>query len=121
MVKMEPEASDLGEYLKQVMEERRLSQRALAMYVGVSNSTISRIIKGDDADPETLNKIADYLNIPPEILYRLAGYLPEDELKSEMIDHIEHLVGQLPEDDQRKVLEMIKVMVRLYEDSNKDQ
>jgi transcriptional regulator with XRE-family HTH domain len=112
---MEKGKSRLAEYLGAILEERRLSQRALAMYVGVSSSTISRIMSGEDADPETLRKLADYLNVPSQLLFEMAGYIETGEdLKARAVQEAEHLLRQLPPDAQRKMLEMIRLEHKYY-------
>lgn len=58
-----------GDYIKSLREEKRLSQRKLAALADVSNTTVSRI-ESDATTPdlETLEKIANVLDINPSIL-----------------------------------------------------
>ena len=64
---------------------------------------------GEKIDPEPLQKIADMLSIPVENLYRLAGYLPAEEAQTQVLREIESLLRQLPEADQRRILEVVRV------------
>lgn len=105
----------LGEYLRSVLKERRLSQRSLALHIGVSNSTVNRLIKGKPADHETLRKLSEYLSIPLEDLYRMAGMLPpepERNERQELIELILYLLGRLPEKDQAEIVTLIVDIVR---------
>lgn len=66
----------LAKIIIELRKKKGYSQRKLAMISGVSNSTISRIESAtSDADPETLKKLAPYLEIPYETLMQAAGYI----------------------------------------------
>jgi len=92
------------------MAERRLSQRAFALYIGVSHSTISRILDGKPAEPETLRKIAEYLRIPAGELFQLAGLMSDDDRRREGAKSlIEDLLARLPESDQQEVIDIIRM------------
>ena len=70
-----------GQYLVQLREEKRISQRKLAELAGVTNSTISRIeADAVKPDPATLEKIAKALEIDKTLLFTKYGYseIPED-------------------------------------------
>jgi transcriptional regulator with XRE-family HTH domain len=105
----------LAEYVRELMEERRFSsERAFALHVGISPRTLGRILDGEKVDPESLQKIAAVLNLPVENLYRLAGYLPPEEARTQLLREIEHLLRRLPEDTQRRILDMVRVEHRHY-------
>lgn len=111
--------NELVNYLQGVMDERHLSQRAFALYAKVASSTISRIMRGLPADHDTLAKLADYLDLPIDSLYRMAGILPpEDNQRTAAIRLIEHLFKQLPEDDQAEIIEIARLKI---ERRNKEQ
>jgi transcriptional regulator with XRE-family HTH domain len=100
----------LASYLRQMMEELNYSsERSFALYLGVSYSTVNRLLHGARVDPDSLQQIADALHVPVENLYRLAGYLPPEEAKSQVLREIEHLMRELPEADQRRILDLIRV------------
>jgi transcriptional regulator with XRE-family HTH domain len=68
--------SDLGDWLKQKMDERGLTYNATAVYAGVGQATISDIInKGHVPRVDTLFVLADYFRTPRETVLRLAGIL----------------------------------------------
>jgi len=100
----------LAQYLRQAIEERHFhSERSFAAHTGISPRTLGRILRGEKVDPEPLQKIADALRVPVESLYRLAGYLPPEEAQTQVLHEIESLLRQLPEADQRRILEVVRV------------
>jgi len=100
----------LAAYLRQEIQDRQFrSERAFAARAGISPRTLGRILRGEKVDPEPLQKIAEALNTPVENLYRLAGYLPPAEVQSQVLGEIENLLRQLPEADQRRILEVVRV------------
>jgi transcriptional regulator with XRE-family HTH domain len=102
--------NQLPDYLRRMMEELNYSsERSFALYLGVSYSTVNRLLRGARVDPDSLQQIADALHIPIENLYRLSGYLPPEEAKSQVLREIEHLMRELPEADQRRILDLIRV------------
>ncbi|TYP56803.1 helix-turn-helix domain-containing protein [Thermosediminibacter litoriperuensis] len=59
----------IGERIKSLREERKITQQELAQYLGVSQKTISNYEKGERSpDPETLKKIADYFDVTVDYL-----------------------------------------------------
>lgn len=100
----------LADYLRATMEEfNYTSERSFALYLGVSYSTVNRILAGDKVDADSLIKIAKALHVPIETLYRLAGYLPPEEAKTQVLREVEHLLRELPEADQRRILDLVRV------------
>ena len=63
-----------GMKLKELREERALSQRGLAALSGVSPDTIGRVERGDRrAYPSTARRLADALGVEPKELMRKGG------------------------------------------------
>jgi transcriptional regulator with XRE-family HTH domain len=122
MIVMTQEKTALVAYLDDILEEKRLSQRALAMYAGVASSTISRIMSGGEPDPATLIKLADYLNVPVKTLFQKAGWLREEEagIKSELLAEIEHLMRMLPEESQRRIRDQARLEFQ-YKNQSDDE
>jgi transcriptional regulator with XRE-family HTH domain len=113
------EKTELIRYLDSYMAEHHLSQRALATQSGVASSTISRMMRGLPADAETYQKLADYLSLPLDSIYRMAGIFPAEESQREgIIRVIEHLAARLPESDQQEILAIIRMKI---ERQKKDQ
>lgn len=59
----------IGERIKSLREERKITQQELARYLGVSQKTISNYENGERSpDPNTLRKIADYFDVTVDYL-----------------------------------------------------
>lgn len=102
-------------YLRRAIQEHHFpSERAFAAHVGISPRTLGRILRGKKVDPGSLQRIADGLQVPVESLYRLAGYLQPEEAQDRVIREIESLLRQLPEADQRRILEVVRVEHRFH-------
>jgi transcriptional regulator with XRE-family HTH domain len=115
------DARTLGEYIREKLEGRSI--RALATYANISVGTASNLVNDriDNPAPDTLMKVAEYLNIPVENLFRRAGYLPETETaKPDIILEIDRLLGDLPDPQQREIFEIVKAIHRLHTKQEKD-
>jgi transcriptional regulator with XRE-family HTH domain len=100
----------LASYLKNLMVELNYaSERSFAAYLGVSYSTVNRILRGEKVDPDSLIRISEALHVPVENLYRMAGYLPPEEMQTLVMREVEHLLRQMPEADQRRILDLVRV------------
>lgn len=55
--------------------------RSLSIRAGLSQSTVSNILERGNADPETLRKLAEVLEVRPTKLFILAGWLQPEDLK----------------------------------------
>ena len=82
---------NIGEYIKEIREEKDLSINQLALYSNVSAAHISRIERGLRApSPDILKKISSALKVSYELLMTLAGYIEgkniNERLKENMID-----------------------------------
>lgn len=109
------EGQTLGEYIRERLEGRSL--RALATYAGISIGTASNLINDriDEPAPSTLLKVADYLDVPVQVLYRLVGYLPEDaDVDSLPVIEATRLMRQLPSDNQSEILEIVRALHRFW-------
>ena len=79
----------LSEFLKKEMQARDLSVRQAAKEIGVSHSTIFRVLRGDPFDVQTLVQISNWLNVRPSTLLDNIG-------KSNTINQIALLVESNP-------------------------
>ena len=69
---------NIGEFIKKLREERKLSINQLALYSGVSAAHISRIERGlRDPSPEILKNFSGF-KVPYEDLMKIAGYLDQE-------------------------------------------
>jgi transcriptional regulator with XRE-family HTH domain len=76
------QAKKLGAYVRTAREAAGLSQLRLGEEVGVPNSTILRLERGENLNPrpDLLSEIADALRIDLADLYALAGYAAPRQL-----------------------------------------
>lgn len=75
---IEKQLKKFGLWFSKMREESGYkSQRQLSLHSGVSNTTISRMESGEQkANPQTLEKLAPYLNCTFEDLMMQSGYIP---------------------------------------------
>jgi len=57
--------------LETLLKEKGIGKTELSLALGLSTRTVAKIAKGEKLSKGTLNKIADYLNVTPESLYRV--------------------------------------------------
>lgn len=76
------EKMEIGVLIKALREKRNMSQRQLAYLSRLSNSTISRLEKGDRSKVtvDTLKKLARPLGVPEEMLFEAMEYLPSSSV-----------------------------------------
>lgn len=57
--------------LETLLKEKNIGKTELSSKLGLSTRTVAKIAKGENLSKSTLNKIAAYLNVTPESLYRI--------------------------------------------------
>ena len=57
--------------LETLLKEKGIGKTELSLALGLSTRTVAKIAKGEKLSKGTLNKIAAYLNVTPESLYRV--------------------------------------------------
>lgn len=57
--------------LETLLKEKNIGKTELSSKLGLSTRTVAKIAKGEKLSKSTLNKIAAYLNVTPESLYRI--------------------------------------------------
>lgn len=84
----------LGEYIKNIREQNGLGLNQLAVKIDVVSSLLSRLENGKvlKVNPFLLKKISEGLKIDYKELYKIVGYLEEDE----EIPQIETKLVELP-------------------------
>ena len=108
---------NFGEWLKEILDKQKINQSELAAMTGVLPAQISRIISGErGTTPEMLDKIAHALKLPPKQVFEAAGWLNETPKKDKMIEQIEHMYSELPDDDKAEILEFVKWRTRAAEE-----
>ena len=106
---------DLAKWLYDEMNRQGLTVSDVATLGNISAPTISRILNMErNAGPDACVAIAKALNYPPEMVFRIAGLLPDTTVAphSPEAQELTHLFDQLSDDDQRDILIMIRALVR---------
>ena len=78
----------LQKVLSQVIRDQGLSSRKAASQIGVSHSTILRVLRGDPFDVATLVSIANWLHVRPATLLDTLG---NDPLQAQVAVLLERL------------------------------
>ena len=94
------------EWLVARMAESNMSQSELAKKAGITQSAISLILSGTrNPGLEMCTGIARALRLPPEEVFRAAGILPPVTPRTALIQKIEHIVSELPPEEQQNILD----------------
>jgi transcriptional regulator with XRE-family HTH domain len=104
-------APSLAEMVASQLEKTGMTQRAVALQIGVSPQTIANILKGARPDFSTLQKLSQFLGEPVGLLAKIAGLAPSIDLETE------RLVSSLGDD--WATLKMLNIMRRLPGDKRK--
>lgn len=91
------------DWIEVELGKREWTRAELARRAGVNQSSLSLIYSGErKPGPDICEAIAKAFRIPPEIVFRKAGLLPEktdtDETSQEIV-HIAHLLTEENRDD----------------------
>ena len=113
---------ELVDYLRQQCKERRLSLRSLSVNSGLSPGTVHSITKRKyQPTLFTLSRLADYLGVRRQYMWRLAGLLEERDYDAETTfgdPHLRFLVGQadrLPARARELVITIISAIIAYTE------
>ncbi|MCG3204977.1 MAG: hypothetical protein KCHDKBKB_01694 [Elusimicrobia bacterium] len=82
-----PAPADFGEVIKKIRTEKDLSLRDAAKLTGIAEAYLWQLENGkrENPRPETIRKLAEGYQIPPQHLLACAGYLPtKEEIKEEV-------------------------------------
>ncbi len=107
--------------LETLLKEKGIGKTELSIELGLSTRTVAKIAKGEKLSKNTLNKIADYLEVTPELLYRIESnnkilqilrdekeiHLPGGlyhELQIRMTYNSNHIEGSKLSEDQTRLI-----------------
>ncbi len=112
---------DFPTWLLSQLHAQGWSQSELARRAELSPQAISDYINGKrtNYDQDALNGIARALKLPPEEVFRAAGYLPPASAESEILEQIVHVTSPLPLDEQVGILEFARMRARLAEEKGR--
>lgn len=107
------EAKSVAEFIELLKAEQGDSYASLGDKVGVDGSTLHRLVNSSrKADDDTLDKLAEYANVPRQWLYRIAGKPVERPRYSAITMTIANIIERLEPEDQESVLAMVDTLAR---------
>ena len=71
--------------LNKAMKERRLTVRQAAAEIGVSHTTITRLLQGSSYDLDTAVSVCNWLGVPPAQVLGLSGSDPLEQALSSIL------------------------------------
>lgn len=108
----------LGQLIADLMRKQNYSNRALANAAGVSDTAIRNLLKfgldkrAKEPDAQTLQKVADALEVEPLRLFQLAGYIPpDDRFFSPRAEYLAKVFDKLSSEQQDAILRIVETMV----------
>lgn len=107
---------EFSQYIKDLREKKRYSQRKLALLAGLSNTEIARIENGErkNPSPEVLEKLAAPLGVSYEELMAAAGYLKKAEPVIQAAHRSDDPLSDLPEEARRSLEEFKEFILKKY-------
>lgn len=104
--------TSLPEWLLEKMNEKGMNAAELSRKSGISAQQISRLLSGQRGVSEvSLRAISEALNIPPEVAFRVAGFLPPAPEKTEAHEQLIYMFDKLNEKDRQTVLDMMRFLL----------
>lgn len=104
--------TSLPEWLLEKMNEKGMNAAELSRKSGISAQQISRLLSGQRGVSEvSLRAISEALNIPPEVAFRAAGFLPPVSEKTEVHEQLIYMFDKLNEKDRQTVLDMMRFLL----------
>ncbi len=99
-----------GEILRDILTQKRVSQKYLALHSKLTEASISHYIKGDRIPKrETMITIARVLDISPSIFFGSEGYSSEpisfQELKALLVSNVDKF-------SQEEKIELVKIFLK---------
>jgi lambda repressor-like predicted transcriptional regulator len=114
---------ELAEYISRVCKEKGLSLRSLSVNAGLSPGTVHSLInRGYEPSLYTLNRLADYLGVKRQYLWKLAGLLEDEDYDSEMrcgypqMAYYCDKLNNLPEPAREMVIHIVSDIVNYHTD-----
>jgi transcriptional regulator with XRE-family HTH domain len=97
-------------WLQEELDDRGWSQAELARRSKMTTATISHIFTGERRPgPETCTGIATALKYPPEVVFRKAGLLPEEDPIETDIKIRAYKIARLDDQDREEIDRLIEI------------
>ncbi len=96
------------------LNKRRLSRAELARRMGMSSTTITYVINGKrNPGPDLCQAIAKAFGLPPELVYRQAGLLPNNAAESHEFEELKYWFDQMSVDEQESFLAQGRAIIEI--------
>jgi len=110
------------DWLESELRRQGLIPAQLAQKIGKPNATITRILNSERRPKaETLNKIADALDLPRIDVYKAAGLIVEENYESEIVSRISFRIKKLSPEHQKIVDAFIDTLLNIGVDVDKEK
>lgn len=107
-------------WLQNEMDQRDWSQSDLAREANLSRGAVGNVLRQErDPGKDFLIGIAHALKIPPEVVFRAAGLLPEAPESTQESEELLHLYHLLPEADRKEILRYVRFIVEGHQKKKK--
>ena len=104
--------TSLPEWLLEKMEEKGMNAAELSRRSGISAPQITRLLSGQRGVSEvSLRAISEALNIPPEVAFRVAGFLPPLPERTQAHEQLLYLFDRLNDKDRQTILDMMQFLL----------
>jgi len=104
-----------GEWLKQELASKGISQKEFADLSGVTPAQISRIISGTrGVGEQAIIAIARALHLPVDLVFEKANNLPPKTELSPMKRRLIHLAEGLPDSDIELAAKVLEARIEFY-------
>jgi transcriptional regulator with XRE-family HTH domain len=102
----------LGEYLRRVRKERKLTLRGLEEKTGISNAYLSQIENGKifKPSPSVLHKLAGFYGISYENLMKIAGYPMASRNQKTVLFRSSAGLEEITEEEEKELLEYLRFL-----------
>jgi transcriptional regulator with XRE-family HTH domain len=98
--------SNFSQWLEEKIDEKGWSWNKLAENAGLSSGTMYNIRDGTRGVGEnSLRAIAGALQLPVEIVYRAAGFLPKTTDERSQMEELKYLAERLSDEDLQEVID----------------
>ena len=104
--------TSLPEWLLEKMNEKGMNAAELSRKSGISAPQITRLLSGQRGVSEvSLRAISEALNIPPEVAFRVAGFLPPAPEQTQQTEQLVYLFERLNEKDRQTIIDMMQFLL----------
>lgn len=115
-------AKILGQYLKTVREQNKLSTRDIEKETGITTSQLSRLERNITCNPSptALKKLALFYNIKLIDLFQKAGYLDSEDIDSYQKTCFKG-IEKLNQEDKKHIQHQIDYLIFQHEKEREDR